>query len=254
MTSHAQAPSVPQGAPDGAAPDALIRLFRDGRPRTRAEVIDATGHARSTVAPRLAQLTQLGFLRTDRGTRSTGGRRPIAFVFNPDARAILALELGPSHCRVVVGNLGPTVLAERYERLDATRDPGVVLAEVEAMARELLRSRPLPPLVGIGVSLPTPLDARSRRPLRPPLMPSWDGYDVQGRLKAIAPVPVVVDRDNYLRALGEFTLDPAGNRDMIYVHASTLALGRRGHRGSPRPGRHRVGRPPRSCHRTMDRE
>jgi predicted NBD/HSP70 family sugar kinase len=208
----------------GTAPlsTGIMRIFKDGLPRTRADVIAESGHARSTIGPQLDALTAHGLLIESGVTKSTGGRRPTAFMLNPDSYLILAIDLGPNHLRLALSNLRFKILGERTEVSEMAGDPEIVFDRIEAIARELLREHNPEkiPLAGIGVGLPTPVNYPSGRPMLPPLMPGWHDYDVEGRLQRLASVPVIVDRDNNLRAVGEF-IGRSPNESVLYVHVST---------------------------------
>lgn len=224
------------------APDLLLRLFADGRPHTRAEVIAGTGHARSTVNQRLHALEASGFLVRHDQAPSTGGRRADSFALNPDARSILAIDIGPNHARVALLDMTLGILDERSERFDTTREPVGVLDHVIELADELRASATYPGLAGVGLSLPTPLDPDTGRPVRPPLMPGWDGFDVCGHLQDWAQVPVTVERENFAVALAEQAADGGATANMLVVSVSTwigagtivngqLARGERGEAG-----------------------
>ena len=57
----------------------MFQLFRDGRPRTRASLVAATGQSRSTVAARIDALRAVGLLAPAGEATSTGGRPPSTF-------------------------------------------------------------------------------------------------------------------------------------------------------------------------------
>jgi predicted NBD/HSP70 family sugar kinase len=202
------------------APDPLLRLFADGRPRTRSDVTAETGHARSTVRQRLDALVDLGLLLAMDHAPSTGGRRPETFSLAPQARSLIAVELDPSFVRVVSLDLGLSVVADRSENLDTTRNPEDVLDAVIRLAKDVGEANPCP-VAGIGVSLPMPLAPTTYLPVRPPLMPGWDGFDVAAYLADRTGVPVSVDRENYIVALAEQAHDPDASADFLMVRFST---------------------------------
>ena len=41
-----------------------------------------------------------------------------------------------------------------------------------------LTGRTAADLIGVGIGVPGPVEHSSGRPMRPPIMPGWDGYDV----------------------------------------------------------------------------
>ncbi len=203
---------------------ATLRLLRDGRPRTRAELASLSGQARSTVAMRVDQLLSAGLVAPTGEAVSTGGRPPATFAFNPAARVVLAVDLGATHARVAVTDLASAVLAEDLRMLSIADGPDRVLAQVGAMAHELLErsGRPVSELVGVGVGLPGPVDHETGRPTNPPIMPGWDDADVAGRLQALlGPAPVLVDNDVNIMALGEHATEFRDVDHLLFVKVAT---------------------------------
>jgi len=111
---------------------------------------------------------------------------------------------------------------------------------VEEMFDELFAARSAadPPIWGIAIGVPGPVEFATGRPSAPPIMPGWDGYPVRDRLAARYDVPVWVDNEVNLMALGELRSGLAhGERDLVYVKIGTgigagLVSGGRLHRGA----------------------
>ncbi len=116
----------------------LFQLLRDGKARTRAELAETTGLARSTVASRIDALINSGLVGPAGEASSTGGRPPSRFAFNPAARVVLAVDVGATHVIVAVTDLGGNVLAERRLGQEVADGPDVVLGRVVTAGRELL--------------------------------------------------------------------------------------------------------------------
>lgn len=201
----------------------MFQLLRDGRPRTRAELAHATGQARSTVAARVDQLLASGLVGPAGEASSTGGRPPATFAFRPAARVVLAVDLGATHARLAVTDLASSVLSEHHEAIAIAEGPGPVLDRVVALGTKLLEQagRPADDLVGVGIGLPGPVDHASGRPTNPPIMPGWDAYDVPGHVGARLGVPVLVDNDVNLMALGEHRAELADVDHLLYVKVAT---------------------------------
>ena len=103
---HHPAPAglhLPTGA-TAAGAGALLQLMRDGQPRTRAELIQLTGLARSTVGARVESLLAAGLLVPAGESRSTGGRPPTRLAFNPEAGFVIGADLGATHATRGIGN------------------------------------------------------------------------------------------------------------------------------------------------------
>lgn len=202
---------------------ALLQLMRDGQPRTRAELIQLTGLARSTVTARVDALLAAGLLTAAGEQRSTGGRPPTRLAFNPEAGVVLGADLGATHATIALTDLSGRVIAETSQALDIKQGPELVLDAVVSTGRTLLRGakRRRRDLIGVGIGLPGPVEHSTGRPAAPPIMPGWDGYDVPAHISAGLGGPVLVDNDVNIMALGEHaTIYPTVDH-LVFVKVAT---------------------------------
>lgn len=201
----------------------VFELLRDGRPWTRSELAETTGLARSTVAARIDTLMRLGLIAPFGGGQSTGGRPPALFALNPAARVVVGVDVGATHARAALSDLSGTPLAELSEQIDVVEGPEVVLGWVVSTVKALLRQTSSKPdaLAAIGIGLPGPVEHSSGRPINPPIMPGWDRYDVPGFLQDHFPVPVLVDNDVNIMALGERQAHLSDVDDLVLVKVAT---------------------------------
>ncbi|WP_166354346.1 ROK family transcriptional regulator [Phytoactinopolyspora limicola] len=202
----------------------LLRMLRDGAPRTRSEIADATGLARSTVAQRVDTLLSSRLVGPAGEARSTGGRPPAQFAFNPSARIVLAADIGATHARIAVTDLGATVLTDHRADLGVDRGPQDVLAWVVEHGQRLIREvgRDISEVAGIGVGLPGPVEYATGRPISPPIMPGWDGFDVRSYLKSeLGLTTVVVDNDVNIMAVGEHFSNYPDIDNLVFVKVAT---------------------------------
>ena len=193
-------------------PGAVLKLVRDGRAATRAELVDVTGLARSTVSQRVDALLAGGLLVPARSSTSTGGRPPTLLEFNPAAGVVLATDLGVTRCHAAVTDLDANVLAATTERIAIEDGPDVVLPWLVRLFDRLLAEagRRRSEVRGVGVGLPAPVEFATGHPVHPLIMPGWNDVPVAERLRAElgaagpvpVPVPVLVDNDVNVMALG----------------------------------------------------
>ncbi|HEU4461427.1 MAG TPA: ROK family transcriptional regulator [Solirubrobacterales bacterium] len=183
----------------------LLKLIREGDGATRADLAERTGLARSTITQRLEQLQSLGLLKEVAGAGSTGGRPPMQLVFNEDAALVLAADLGATHSRLAVTNLGGRVLASDRGDIEIADGPEVVLEWVEQRFNALLAEAGADrdAVAGIGIGVPGPVEHSTGLPRNPPIMPGWDGFPIPERLAQRFGAPVLVDNDVNIMALGE---------------------------------------------------
>lgn len=201
----------------------LLDYLRDGVPRTRAELAELTGLARSTIAGRLNGLMETGLVAPAGGAASSGGRPPARVAFNPSSRILVAIDLGATHGVVAVSDLAGTILHTDSRKLPIALGPEPVLDWAIDTARRLLKrsGRPAGDLVGVGVGLPGPVEHSTGKPTNPPIMPGWDRFDVPGYIRRRLDVPVLVDNDVNVLALGEHATAWSDRDDLLFVKVST---------------------------------
>jgi predicted NBD/HSP70 family sugar kinase len=201
----------------------ILRLLRDGVPRTRSEIMEITGLSRSTVSARVDTLIGLGLVGTAGEAASSGGRPPARIAFQPSSRIVLGIDLGATHGTVGVTDLAGTLLDHATTELDIAAGPETVLEWAAETGLELLRASGRPPtdLIGVGVGVPGPVEHSTGRPVNPPIMPGWDRFDVPARLRLAFDVPVLVDNDVNILALGEHATAWPEADDLLFVKVST---------------------------------
>jgi predicted NBD/HSP70 family sugar kinase len=198
---------------------ALLQLIRAEGAITRAELARRSGLGRAAVSQRLDELQALDLVRATGDLPSTGGRPPTRLAFNRDAGVVLAADLGATHARLAITDLEGGVLADSAADLDVTRGPDAVLEEVAAGLLELLGGSGRRPdeVRGVGVGVPGPVEFVTGRPVSPPIMPGWDGYSIPEHLQRHFPVPVLVDNDVNIMAVGEHRTEA----DLLLVKVGT---------------------------------
>src|SRR3954469_5707464 len=184
MTDNGHAPTG-NGSSTGTGAGAMLRLIRDGRASTRADLVALTGLARSTVAQRMDALLAQRLVVPAGASASTGGRPPKTFAFNRNAGAVLAADLGATHSRVAVTDLAGEVIVQTRTDIPIADGPDVVLTWLEETFDALLKEggRDLADVPGAGLAAPGRFDFAPGTPVAPPIMPGWDGYGVAARLR-----------------------------------------------------------------------
>ncbi len=182
-----------------------------------------TGLARSTVALRIDALMRLGLVGPVGDAVSTGGRPSSQFAITASERVVLAVDVGASHLRIAISDLTGRIQAETGERILVSEGPEAVLGWVETAARGLLEKlgRDAADLLAIGIGLPGPVEHSTGRPINPPIMPGWDRFDVPGWFRNSFDVPVLVDNDVNIMALGEREFAWPDVDHLVFVKVAT---------------------------------
>ena len=136
---------------------------------------------------------------------SSGGRRAENLRLSDSLGVLLGIDIGAT--RLDIALLGPDLrpLAQHAEAADVRQGPGVVLARVRVLLRDMLASAGIDArrVIGIGIGVPGPVNFQSGQLVNPPLMPAWDGFSIRDLLREDYAAPVFVDNDVNLMALGE---------------------------------------------------
>ena len=203
------------GGSDADGAGDILELVRGARAATRAELRDATGLSRMTVAQRVDALLEAGLLVEGPTRAATGGRRPRALRFHAEQAHVLVATVNTTHLRTALTDLDGRLLGDHHVDIDLTTGPERTLHGIEESARRLLANsvkeradepveEPAAGFAGIGISVPGPVDPRSGRLSQPPLMPGWDAYPISERLQDGFPgVPVLTANDADAAAAGE---------------------------------------------------
>lgn len=207
--------------PSGAGE--LFQVLRDGVARTKAELIHLTGLSRTTVSTRVDALLATGLITPAGEAASSGGRPPSRVAFNPDARILIAVDLGATHGTAAVCNLDGKVLASRRTQTPIAAGPERVLGWATRAAQEMLDEigRGADEIVGVGIGVPGPVEHATGRPTNPPIMPGWDRFDIPAFIHEVFPVPVLVDNDVNLLAVGEQHSAWPHVQDLVFIKVST---------------------------------
>jgi len=182
-----------------------------------------TGISRSTIGLRVDALLESGLVLPLADGISTGGRPSALVVMNPNARLVAAADLGATHATVAITDLAGNILVQDRSTITIDSGPEVVLGYLTRAIGALLEQvdRGRGNLVAIGIGLPGPVEHSSGIPVKPPLMQGWDGFDVPEFVRRSYDVPVLVDNDVNIMALGERSLNWPDVSHFIFLKVAT---------------------------------
>ncbi|NUU21993.1 MAG: ROK family transcriptional regulator [Streptomycetaceae bacterium] len=202
---------------------ALLALIASGRAVTRTELAAVCGLSRSTVTQRVNRLLDTGLVVEHGNGTSEGGRPPTVLALAPGGGVLLAADLGATHARLAVADLGGDILAETEEDLSIDDGPGVVLGLVRDGWHRLLTGLRVGTgdVRGVGIGVPGPVEFSTGTVVRPPIMAGWDGFRVPAFFTDYRDAPILVDNDVNLMALGEHREGRAAEDNLVYIKIGT---------------------------------
>jgi predicted NBD/HSP70 family sugar kinase len=195
---------------------------------SRADIARETGLSRSTVSSLVSDLQAAGLVieREDgapapRGAQ--GGRPGVLIALDRSAGALIGLDFDHDRVRVAVSDLSYGVLAESGVDLDVDGGAESALRAASYLVDQLLEEAGLERarVLAAGMGLPGPIDRESGAVHSQHILPSWVGLDPAGEMRSRIGVPVHLDNDANVGALGEFTLGAGEGTDvMVYLRLS----------------------------------
>jgi predicted NBD/HSP70 family sugar kinase len=202
----------------------ILTLVATRAVESRADVVRVTGLARSTVTSHLKVLLDKQILQeAGEVQRSTRGRPPQRLVFGPASGVVLAADVGTDLARLAVSTLAQTLSAYEEVAIDIAAGPARTLDLISDHLEAMLRSSgtDVEPVRALVVGLPAPVDVRRGVPVRPPIMPGWDGFEVASHLHERFGCITLVDNEVNLMALGEARALPASQSPLLLIKVST---------------------------------
>ncbi|SCK35626.1 ROK family protein (putative glucokinase) [Variovorax sp. HW608] len=172
---------------------------------SRHGMAEQLGFSKSKANALIAGLVDQGLLTEAGLRRSTGGRRAENLQLHAGLGVLVGVDIGATSLDVAVLAPDLSVLAHHAEPADVREGPGVVLARVRGLIKELLARAGFTSrqVLGIGIGVPGPVNFEIGQLVNPPLMPAWDSFSIRDYLREDYAAPVFVDNDVNLMALGE---------------------------------------------------
>lgn len=200
----------------------VVRAVRMAGSLTQAEIARATGLSAATVSNIVRELKDGGTVEVV--PTSAGGRRARSVSLSGDAGIVIGVDFGHTHLRVAVGNLAHQVLAEEAEPLDVDASAAEGFDRAEQLVTRLIAATGIgrDKVIGVGLGVPGPIDVSSGRLGSTSILPGWSGINPAEELSGRLGVPVHVDNDANLGALGELVWGSGrGVKDLAYIKVAS---------------------------------
>ena len=239
-----------RGAPPGALRSLrdrnrgkVVDVLRRRRHMSRADIARLTGLSRTTVSSIVSDLQDSGLVvevGAADGEEPQRGRPGVLLALEPGAGTALGVDFGHTHLRVALADLSTRVLAERHTAIDVDRGGADALDAAADLVSEVIAEAGVERggIVAAGMGLPGPVDLATGELGAASILPGWAGLRPARELEDRIRIPIAVDNDANLGALGELTLGAAqGASDIVYIKLASgigagIVCGGRLHRGA----------------------
>ncbi len=182
----------------------VLDVIRTAPPVSRAEIARRTGISKPTVSALLQDLLEMGLVSETVREELGPTYGALFFAPRPEAAHILALDVGARRLRGAVADLEGVIHIRRdvpVEGMDAHQVVGTAAALAEELCAEAGIGRSALQHAAIGV--PGVVDRRDGRIWQATNVPALDGFLARDAFEKALALPVTVENDIHLAALGE---------------------------------------------------
>lgn len=205
---------------------AALELLLERGPLSRSQLVDLTGVSKPTAAEMLSRLTRDGLV-VPSGT-SSGARGPSAqlYAINQGLTHAAGVNLEEDRVTAAVADLAGRVLGEASVESDLTQGQSPVPAVKDALRAAVRRARlPLKAVSQVVVGVTGSYDQGHDRIIYAGHVPGVQGERVVSELRRVVRVPLTIENDANLAAVGERTRGAAREVDTFALLWVARGLG-----------------------------
>jgi glucokinase len=203
---------------------AILEIIRRAGPISRSSIAEHLQVSLPTVMRMVDELTEEGLVRTSGEKQRSGGRRRALIEFSGEEHLVIGVDLGGTKIYGAVTNLCGNVLYEVRVPHHNTHDEESFKLVVETIQDLLRYAQGTGYLIrGIGVGVPGVTDPEGDVKLAPSL--GWSGFPLKRRLSEYFNLPIVVENDVNLAALGESWFGSETHRENLILIAIGTGIG-----------------------------
>jgi glucokinase-like ROK family protein len=204
----------------------ILNTLRLHAPVSRAQVANFTGLTRGTVSNIVNALIDDGLVFEDKLEDSKIGRPSILLGLRPDGGAVVGVEVGVDFISVLLTNFVADTLWEIREKTSPSQSQTEIINQAEQyidQALSIAKEQELRPL-GIGVGLPGLVNTRQGNLIIAPNL-HWANVPLRLIWNQRFHLPVYIENEANLAALGEYYFGVARNVDNFICLTSGIGLG-----------------------------
>lgn len=185
----------------------ILKLIRQ-RGVSRAEIARITGLTRAAVTVIIDECLARGLILEGDKNDSAVGRKAISLEMNASYGWLVGLNISRSAYRLGAVDFSGKIFSECSSEISMAEEPTVILEEICGKISELRESVP-GNFLGIGITMPGPLDRKRGILLRVPNMRTWEGFPVKDYFKKKFGCLVCLDNDSNAEAKAEAVYNTA---------------------------------------------
>lgn len=200
----------------------LIRFTPGGI--SRVELAQRMDLSRAAMTAIVNDLLGTDVIHETEARNSQSGRPPIILEINAKHGHVVGVDMGATHLGLVLADFSGHVLDEVEIPSNIADGPAACLQRADEQVRSVLakNNMQMSQIMAIGLGVPGPVASEAGMVYAPPIMPGWDGFPIQASLQEKWGLPVALNNDAELGALGEWAFGAGrGENYLAYIKVGT---------------------------------
>ncbi len=197
----------------------ILNYVREQKTLPRADLARYTGLSRTTIGTIIDELVMEGLIH-EKTPDNGDDRRTIGLSFNATAGYVLGCAMGRHHLTVLLSDLASTPIQRADIPFDTNEGPAASLPHLGQALKMFVAQQQIAweKVLGIGLGVIGPLDMSLQNTVAPTPFLGWAGVNIQKALEEKLEVPVYLDNDGNMGAIGEHRYGAGRNvRNLLYM-------------------------------------
>jgi glucokinase-like ROK family protein len=204
----------------------IMNHLRKNAPISRAALAETTGLNKTTVSSLINELINRQFVKEIGFSTPSSGRPAIQLKLNPTIGYIISCEIGVDFILVICTDFAPKIIWRHEEQIDPTIGQRAILDRALSILHEAIKigGPACGTLLGMAVGVPGLVDQATGSLLFAPNL-GWKDLPIRSILQESFDVPLFVDNEANIAALGEHYFGIAQGYDEVLYISAGVGLG-----------------------------
>ena len=183
----------------------ILSIIKEQGPISRVAIARETNLTKSAISKVVTNLIKRGIVEEVGIGNTSVGRKPIMLKLTTDNYFIVGVGIRRTKVFVGIANLQGNIITRRKTPLKKEDNQEIILKKLISLIYKTIKDSGIPreKVIGIGIGSPGPLYAHSGVILSPPNFPGWHSVPLKKLIEEEFRVPVFIDNDANVAALGE---------------------------------------------------
>ncbi|KQL52823.1 hypothetical protein AN964_04350 [Heyndrickxia shackletonii] len=184
----------------------VLDFIRKKSKVTKAELAEETNLTFAAISNIINGLMKAGMIKECGEGASSGGRKPLLYELNSEALYVVGIDVSiDEQIRFGLFTFDTVLVYELCMDPPAVKGPDEYIKIIKNGLKTLVDHEKIDyqKILGIGVSIPGPINTTTGEVVSPPNLPLWRNVPLKRMLEKELHIPIKIEKDANLSALGE---------------------------------------------------